>query len=278
MVGLAITLFSTLAYTLKFSYLKDLKDLPISKFSLNMFYRLSSLPFIILFFFILDEGLVIPNNNFWMWGTLTLIINVLLSLAQTYIFQKHQFSSVEAFTFIEIVFTTLIGYLFLNEVLLPKQIIRIIIILCASIFVYWKELKLGHFLINLEIASYYLIPATASLFNKIAIQLSSPIIFSLFTTIGLIISFLILGRNNIYRIDNTKINKLLIFIGFLTAFSLIGISYSFKLLPIGIVSTILTLKVFFSLWLSHKKYKEKNLSHKVFASVLAFIGVVILFL
>jgi len=278
MIGLLITLFSTLAYTLKFSYLKDLKDLPISKSSLNMFYRLASLPFIILFFFILKERLVISNNNFWIWGMLALTINVLLSLAQTYIFQKHQFSSVESFSFMEIVFTTLAGYLFLGEVLLPKQIIGIIIILCASIFVYWKEHKLGHFLINLEIAAYYLIPAVACLFNKIAIRLSSPIIFSLFITIGLIISFLILSKNKAYKINNIKINKLIIFIGLLTAFSLIGISYGFKLLPIGIVSTILTLKVFFSLWLARKKYGEKNLGYKIFSSALAFIGVIILFL
>jgi len=278
MIGLVITLFSTLAYTLKFSYIKDLKKFQVSKSSLNLWCRLTSLPFIVLSFFILKERLTIINNDFWLWGTLALIINIFLGLSQVYIFQKHAFSSVEAFSFIEIIFTTLVGYIFLNEMPLPKQIVGMVIIAFASTFEYWRELKSSNFLTNIEIASYYLIPATSSLFNKISIQLSSPIIFSLFITIGLIISYILIGRNNLYKINITKANKLLFFIGFLTALSFLGISYGFKLLPIGLVSTILTLKVFFSLWLAHKKYGEKNLGHKVFASVLAFIGVIIIFL
>jgi len=167
MIGLVITLFSTLAYTLKFSYIKDLKKFQVSKSSLNLWCRLTSLPFIVLSFFILKERLTIINNDFWLWGTLALIINIFLGLSQVYIFQKHAFSSVEAFSFIEIIFTTLVGYIFLNEMPLPKQIVGMVIIAFASTFEYWRELKSSNFLTNIEIASYYLIPATSSLFNKI---------------------------------------------------------------------------------------------------------------
>ena len=112
------------------------------------------------------------------------------------------------------------------------------------------------------------------------IGLSSPVSYIFWLTLGLIVFNLIIAlkERHFYKFTDFRANLLLILVGICAALSFIGISFGYKLLPLGVVASIISSKTFISLWLSHKKYKEKDLSTKFLASSVAFVGIMVLFL
>lgn len=172
--------------------------------------------------------------------------------------------------------------IFFGEILSSKQFIGVFIIIVAFVLLTISEVRKNKISSGfLEILFYYIFVTAINLFNKQSIKLSSPFIYAVYLTVGLIFAnyiLILLKRKTIYKLESFKANKLLALVGLMAAISFVSINFGYKLLPVGIVSSILSLKIFFSLWIAHKKYGEKDLLPKVIASALACVGVVFLFL
>lgn len=267
-------------YTLRFSTIKDLKISNLSKNELNFYTRLFSLPFIL--FLILLTGVSVTSfkPGFYPWMLATILIHALYNIYMVRIFQKYDFSFVMTLEPIKIPLSFVLGYLFLGEILQPNQFIGMLIIFLAlsTLVLFDKKIKLKA-LPLWEVTFFYLFTAFLGLINKKVILLSSTLSFTLWSVVGLIlVHFLLsLGRPNFYKLETKATNKALVCLGFLSAVSFAAVNYGLEVLPIAIVSTLVTTKMFMSLWLSHKKYKEQNIKLKVLVSVIAFIGVIILF-
>ena len=281
MLGSIIATVSGIGYSLRLSFLKDLKKYNFGKSTINFYYRVLSLPLIIIMMLLINEKIVLNNPKFLIIFVISLFLNVIYTLYQVFVYQRSQFSNVESFSFLEIIFSTLLALIFFKQVLQIKEIVGIMTIVFGLLILTVKKTKIGDVRELVQIVFYYLIYSLVHNFNQQATYLSSPITYALLTTIGLVVAnfvIMLINHNDL----NYKISKgafsILAITGFLTALSFIGSTYSYKLLPVGIAVTLFDTKVFFSLWLSHKKYGEKNLGYKVFASVLAFVGVIILFL
>ncbi len=280
--GLLITFAATIIYSIRFSFVKDLAVFKIPKSQVNLFYRIFSLPIIIAIVLILKENVLHVQPQFIVWFFISLSINIVFALYQVHAFQKHKFSSIESLSFTGIVFSTLLGVIVFGEKLLLNQIIGIALTLVAFFILAVaerKEIKVNktHFL---EMLFYYLFGAITDLGNKQSIQLSSPLTYVFYLTLGTIIVYFFLGlkEKNLYKLNDIKANKLLVLIGVCAALSFIGISFGYKYLPLGVLATVLSSETFISLWISHKKYNEKDLGIKIFASIVAFIGLLILFI
>lgn len=279
--GALITLFAGLFYSLRFSYVKDLGKFHLSKISINFYYRLISLPIIIGILLLSGEKLLDIKSNFLLWFSVALFVNTAFGLYQVYSFQKHDFSSIESLSFLEIFFTSVTGLILFNEVLTSTQMLGIGIIIVAFLLLLFFGSKGKSKWSIIEIIFYYSFTSVLNLVNKQAINTSSPLLYIFYLTFGLTIIFLILSVRDfrfMYKLDIKQANKLLIIIGIIAAVTFICVSYGYKLLPVGIVSALISLKVFISLWLSYRKYGEKNLLSKIMASVIAVIGTVVLFM
>ena len=280
-LGTILTLVASLGYIFRYSFVKDLNKYNISKESVNFYYRIVSFPFILLIAVLFKENLLAISPQFILWFLATLFVNVFFGIYQVHVYQKHNFSSVEGLAFLEILFTTVSGALFFNEILSLRQFEGIAIIILAFILLTFFEMKKNKLNSGfLEVLFYYLFVTAIILFNKQAILLSSPFKYAVYLTSGLVVAnylIIFLSKKGIYRLENKKANKLLVLVGLMAAISFVSINFGYKLLPVGIVSSILSLKIFISLWLSHKKYAETDLLPKVVASVLACVGVVFLF-
>lgn len=281
LLGALFCFVAGLSYSLRSSFLKDLGKFSISKSSVNLFYRAISLPFIIVIILLAKENILAVKIDFPLFFFVALVTNIAFGLYQVHAFQKHRFSLIEGLAFLDILITTLAGFLFFGEILTQNQTIGIITIILSFIIFTMSEIKEKNSLPIAEIFFYYTFTSAINVVNKQAIKLASPLTFTLYLTIGLILAnFLLTFRKNwsIYKWQFKEANKLLILLGVLAATAFISISYAYKLLPVGIVSALISLKVFVSLWLSHKKYQEKNLRLKIIASVIAFVGTILLFI
>lgn len=277
-IGLLLTLLAAVAYSLRYSFIKDLGKHEVSNLSVNFWYRVFGLPLIVIYLFISHTSILF-SPQFWFWFGVSLLINFGFNLYQVHAFQKHPFSSVESLSFLGIFFTTIFGFFFFGETLGSREIIGIVTISIAFILLAITEYKKENNQALLQIALYYLFVAFIDIVNKQTILVSSPALYVFALTVGTIISSLliaIIGKQKIYGLGNPKANRLLGYVGLFFAISFIAISYGYKLLPVGLVATIVSLKVFISLWLSKKKYQEDNLLPKYIASAIAVIGILIL--
>lgn len=173
------------------------------------------------------------------------------------------------------------GIIFFNEMLSPMKIVGISLTVVAFLILLLAEIKdkKQNFL-KFQIVIYYLITSAVSIANKKTIATSTPIIFSISVTILLALSYLILSYlrgQKLRKLNNYGMNKLLLFVGILGGITFLGVSYGIKLLPLGVLTTLLSSRVFFSIWISKAKYKEGNLVIKVIASILALVGIGVMF-
>ncbi len=281
-LGALLTVLASIGYTFRYSFVKDLSKYKVSKESVNLFYRVTSFPFILLIALIFNTNLFEVSGAFITWFIATLLVNVFFGIYQVYLYQKHDFSSVEGLAFLEILFTTIAGAIFFNELLVGKQLIGIGVIIFAFVLLTLFELKSKKVSINyLEIIFYYLFVTAINLFNKQSIKLSSPFTYAVYLTLGLIIVnyiIILFKKGSLYRLENKSANKLLLLVGLMAAISFVSINFGYKLLPVGIVSALISFKTFFSLWISNKKYGETNLLPKTIAAIIALIGIIIIFL
>jgi len=201
-----------------------------------------------------------------------------MSFIQLKLYEKHSLSTVESQKFLVVIFALIIGYYIFSEVLAYREMLGLTILLVSFVGLYLYELQPK---IHLDIALYYLFIDIVDITNRQSIRNSSPIAFSLYITVAMILSNLLVAsfrHKNIYNFSHFGINWRLIVAGLISAFAIIGTSYGYQYLPIGLVSSILSTQTFFSLGLSHVKHKEKNLMPKVVASSFAFLGILAIFL
>ena len=237
-LGTILTILASIGYTFRYSFVKDLNVYNVSKESVNLFYRITSFPFILLIAFIFNTDLLQVSGAFLVWFLATLVVNTFFGIYQVHVYQKHNFSSVEGLAFLEILFTTLSGMFIFNEILVGKQLIGVGIIIAAFILLTAFELKGKKPGFNyVEIILYYLFVTAINLFNKQAIILSSPFVYAAYLTFGLIVvNFLIVmfKRDKLYKLENKSANKLLMLVGLMAAISFVSINFGYKLLPAGL--------------------------------------------
>lgn len=281
LIGYLVTIASTMLYTVRFSLVKDLKSHKISGNHINFFSRVICLPFLILFLAFTSESLFNFKPGFAIWMVITLIVSATYNVFLVRIFQENDFSLVMVLEPFKIVFSVLLGLIFLGEVLTANQIVGMLVVSMALLYLVIKDSKVSLKNINVfEILIFHASTAVLALVNKKAILVSSPLIFTIYLTVGLIfIHFFLDFRHGkkLYNFAEKKTNIILVQLGILTALSFYTINLGLAYLPIAVVSTISTTKVFMSLWISHKKYKESEYQLKLLVSLVAFIGVLIMF-
>ncbi len=282
LLGLVLSLAASAIYSLRYSFIKDLGKHAVPNTQVNFLYRAISFPFILLVIFVLQTDLFEFGDNFLVSFAVALTLNVGYGLYAVYLFQKHRFSSVESLKFLNIIFSAILGTIFFKEILRPNEIAGIGIIVGAFCILALSERKVlkKNTIPFFEIIFYYFFGSLIDLANKQAINESSPMSYTVYLTAGLIIVNLLLavkGKHQ-YKFEDKKANLLLVLVGVCAAFSFIGMSFGYKLLPLGVVTSIIAANTFLSLWISHKKYEEDDLKGKLVASVVAFIGILILFL
>lgn len=281
--GYLITLGASFLNSFRFSYFKDLGKHELSSTQINFFYRLLSLPLIVAIMLLLGENPLIVKSGFFSRYLAAIIINTFYLLYQVKIYQKHRFSTVESMNFMGIVFSLMAGFVFLGEILTFKQYIGVGIILVAFVLLTFSErrdISQDRSPI-LEILFYYLVGTFTNLMNKQVVQASGPGVYTFYMTVGLIILTYILAVRNkqrFYDFKNIEVNLLLVVVAIFAALTFVGIGFGYKLLPLGVVSMLISTKVFISLWISHQKYQEGDLYFKLLASIVAFIGTAVLFI
>lgn len=281
LLGALLGFIGATAYSIRNSQTKDFAKLKISKSSFNFYIRLFSLPIIYLSYLIANENMFDVKQGFIYILIVTILVMTITIYYQTHIFQTQKFSTVESLAFLNVIFTTIGGIIVFNEILGLKQYIGIAIIVVAYIELFIRKRSALDFKCILAIVALYVLYATMDILNKAGINLSGPLTFGLLTTIGsTLIIFIgtLRGKNKLYLFNNRQINKYLFFTILTTSLAYIALSYGYKLLPVGILATILSLKTFISIFISHKIYKETELKHYIKCTIIAFIGVILIFL
>lgn len=119
------------------------------------------------------------------------------------------------------------------------------------------------------------------IFNKKSIVYSSPLAYTLLMSVSLAVFNLFLSIRikkpdfGIYLLKDRKTNFYLLMVGLFASATTILLPFAYKLLPLGILTTIASLRVFISLWISHKKYFEDGLKIKLIATAVALLGTII---
>lgn len=281
LLGSLLGFIGALTYSLRNSYTKDLAAFNISKNSINFYSRLFCIPLILIATLFTEVNWYNFKDGFIFYTTIAIVIISVAIYYQVYIFQTQNFATVESLYFLNVIFTTLGGIIFFNEILSTKQYIGIAIVCIAYIELYIRkkhDLKLSDLA---KIVGLFLIYSATDLANKAAIIRTDPIVFTLVTLVAItIIAFIsaVISKQEIYKLNDPKANKILIIMAIISAISYIAINFGYKLLPVGILSTILSTKTFMSLFLSYKKYNMKDLKYYIKCSIIAFIGVILIFI
>lgn len=279
--GYIVTIASTIFYTLRFSLVKDLKSHKITGNHINFISRVISLPFLFIFLAYSTESLSSVKAGFGFWLFIALIASAAFNIFLVRVFQNNEFSLVMALEPFKIVSSVLLGFIFLGEVLTANQVVGMLVVSAALVYLVIKDSKISFKNINvIEILIYHFATSIIALLNKKVVLFSTPLVFTIYLTIGLVFIHFFLDFKkgfNIYNFKEKSTNWVLLQLGLLTAVSFYAVNLGLLYLPIAVVSTISTTKVFMSLWISHKKYKESEYKSKLIASVIAFVGVLIMF-
>jgi drug/metabolite transporter (DMT)-like permease len=275
--GVVSTLLSSFLYSFRSSIFRDFGIMPINKASVTLFYRLFSLPIIIIVFCLSRQSTFVSSSLFYLWFTIAIFLNLFCSFFQLRLYQKHELSTVESQKFIGVIFASLFGYYVFSEYFTTRELWGLLVIVFSFIILYlFENRRKFHF----DVVLYYFLLTCIDIVNRQTIRSSTPLIFSLYITIAMVISnyvVLRLRRQPLYQLTHPHINSKLIISGIISSFTVIGLSYGYQYLPIGLVVTILSTQTFFSLGLSHFKHRETNLLPKIITSSMAFFGIVIMF-
>lgn len=277
-LGVTFTLISSLLYSFRSSFLRDLGLMNINKPSVTLIFRSFSLPIILIIFYFSGEKLLVTSPVFYAWLFLAILLNLFVSLFQLRLYERHYLSTIESQKFLGVLFASIGGYYLFYEILGAREIVGILVLIASFIIMFLLDANRR---IHFDVIFYYFLLTFVDIINRQTIRTSSPLIFSVYITIAMIFSnyaFARLRRQKIYQMKDNKINIRLIITGLISAFAIIGTSYGYQYLPVGLVVTLLSTQTFFSLGLSHFKHKETNLIPKVVTSSIAFLGILSMFL
>lgn len=277
-LGVTFTLISSLLYSFRSSFLRDLGLMNINKPSVTLFFRLFSLPIILIIFYYSGENLIVNTPIFYAWLFMAILLNLFVSMFQLKLYQRHLLSTIESQKFLGVLFASIGGYYLFYEILGTREIVGIIVLVIAFVIMFLLD---SNRRIHFDVVFYYFLLTCVDIINRQTIHTSSPLIFSVYITVAMIISnylFALFRGQRIYMFHDGKINSRLIITGLISAFAIIGTSYGYQYLPVGLVVTLLSTQTFFSLGLSHFKHKESNLFPKVVTASIAFLGIISIFL
>jgi len=277
-LGVTLTLFSSLLYSFRSSFLRDLGLMNINKPSVTLFFRLFSLPLILAIFYFSGENLIVTTPIFYVWLFLAILLNLFVSLFQLKLYQKHFLSTIESQKFLGVLFASIGGYYLFSEMLGTREFVGILVLVVAFVMMFLLD---NNRRIHFDVIFYYFLLTSVDIINRQTIRSSSPLIFSVYITIAMIFSnyiFALFRGQKVYSLIDKHINIRLIVTGLISAFAIIGTSYGYQYLPVGLVVTLLSTQTFFSLGLSHFKHKETNLLPKVVTASIAFLGILSIFL
>lgn len=285
LIGSSIGLACAILYSVRSSFVKDVGGKDISKAQINFYIRLISLPIIAALAYFAKTRLSGFGDDFYFFFVLSLLTNTLFGFQQISVYKKHKFSDIESFFFLIIIFNLIAGFIVFGEIITLNKLVGIFIVISAFLILLGQKKKNGEDLgFVRDVTLFYLVMSAVDLFNKKTIVASSPLAYSLTMSIAQMVVFFFLSFRSrrinfgFYKLDNKQINLYLLLIGVMSSFTVVLVTYGYQLLPLGILATIVSLRVFISLWISHKKYLEDGIKIKLYATAVAFIGTAIIFL
>jgi drug/metabolite transporter (DMT)-like permease len=280
-LGILAGAIAASGYSVRLAFLKNLAGLHFSKLTLNMLYRLSSLPFLILVFFCFNAQATIIQPIFPLVFLLSAVINLFFGYFQISTISKIKFSTMEGFIFLEILFSLILGKLLLQESLTIHQLIGIGVIGLALVYGAFHEIKKGGWSYFGLAVFYNFLAALVGVANKAAVQASSPMVFAVAITVTTILVYGALARSHVsnhLRVSDQKTLWSFVAVGAITASSLVSIGFAYKFAPVAIVSVVLSMRVFLSLFLAKRKFQEVSVQHQMVSALVAVFGVLVLFI
>lgn len=276
-LGLASAFSSTVLYSLRFALIKKLATVP--KLQLNLYYRLAATPFLLILI-AFSSPLVISSPILLLY-LLFLFFQLWFSRLQTSIYHTQPLSTVESLSFLEVIFSSVLGVIFLKDRLGLNHFVVIGFNSALLYYLYHSNQKTSSTSFPFSILIYYFITSIIGLFNKYLILHSSPLTLVTLTSFGLIIGYLLVlcyyRRPLIIPLPKHSLLSI-ITIGFfaISAFFLVSVAYQH--LPLGVVAIISSTKSLFSLFLSRQTFGETNLFPKLAVSIASILVMPLLFI
>ncbi len=278
-IGIASALIAVSSYIAKYSLFKDISKAGINRFRLNSYYRLIGIPIILAFLLLTSGNLVISSILFWVFLAICTCVNIAYGYLQVKVYQTVDFSTVTAFRPLELLFSFVLGALFLSETIRFNHILGLLLVVLSYTLIYFgsslKKISLGFVI---PVAMYSFAGALNSVTNKYAIMYSSPQLYALLMSTSLFVTNYLLSYRDAGLtggITKTTIRPILL-ISFVSALGFVAVNYAYKYLYVGVVTAILATEPFLGLVVSKVRYKEKELLPKFLALLLAFAGIVIM--
>ncbi len=283
-LGVVASFATVVSYIVRYSLIRGLSDSGIDRYRLNAYYRFFSLPFLILII-LLTGGFFIPEYKLFLLPlSVSLLLNIAYGAIQVKIYQKFDFSLITMSRTLDVLFSFVLGFIFLAEKIYIHHVLGFLLLLVSYIVLAWdKRVRVDVIKVAGLLVVYNLIGSFTSVANKFSINNSSPQMFALFLTVLLVVSNYAIswvkseGIVAGVRDKNFPFNRFFL-MGAVVAGGFLCINFAFKYLNIGVVTAILATEPFVALIVSKYKYKEENLLPKLFASIIAFAGVLIMVL
>ncbi|MCA9308095.1 DMT family transporter [candidate division WWE3 bacterium] len=275
--GILVGLTSSLTLVFRASTIKDTK---LSTNQLNLLYRVIATPIFGFILYIYNVNPLVVADGFWFYYLALLAVNYLFSHLQVRALHKYSFSNVTVFEPLTMVFGGILSYFFLGEHLAPLQYLGMLIVALAFVYLVYTEKSIT---LNSQILRDMLILyVTVSIVHALAKQavlLSSSMIVTFYQVFLVGVLFAVttaFAGEKLYRFKDLKTNKNIVALAILHLVGFGLLTYTYRVLPLSIVVTLLAIRPFISLLLSQIKYREKNIKYKFIAACIAFLGVLVI--
>jgi len=248
-----------------------------------------TLPFL---FFIVVFFYQIPKLDMTFWANILVII-ILNSFAAVFAYKAIKISDVSLVSPISAfnpVFTAIISYIFLQELLSSKGVIGITLV-CVGAYILQLSKKskglleplralLRHKGVQLSMAAYF-IWAITPVFQKTAIFHTTPSVPPFASMMGLVGTTLIFTSPAIKFSENwlplaRRHIKLLILLGLLGGVGQTVAFIAFSLTNLGFATAVFKLSIIFSVLFGWIFLKEQNIKERILGSMVMLLGVILL--
>jgi len=227
---------------------------------------------------------IIPDVQGWFLITLSAFFYVLANLAGLRVLKEVNISLIKPLSGLESVVVVLISFFMLKEYLRLLQVIGIIIIIVPLIYLVFKqygEQSINKRQITLIIGGI-LFSAITTIIDRIALKTIDPVSYFYFIKLILLIMFIFVLIIFYRRNMNLIFLKQNIFqISSLAIFTMVGTyAYFFALndplANTGIIKTVLSTSIIFSVFIGGKYFHESDLKEKIIISSFVIFGISIL--
>lgn len=261
--------------------------------SLYLTILVSLISFVIMIFGLFFISINAYSSVFYIAVILSALLNIVAGFSRVYSIKHVDLSLIVPFFNLLPVLATINGFIFLGEKLTLFELLGITLIFLGSLFLNYSKGKniftsFALLFKNKGILVGFLCIILYSftiILDKIGINNSNPFVYSimLWIFIGLATLFITIGisfKVNVVKEFNKFKSQKLFIIGIVLSGLILTIltMASFKLLPVGVASSIFQVETLLTILAGKVIFKEEKIAQRFLATIVMVFGVVILFL